>query len=101
MQSLRDFRDEWTRPGYAYGVLAAMCKVARTLVAVGAGGVTVALIVGVGDVGLGDVVTLWLYAGGFEIAARLLLVFALREIDAADLGMRARLAPPERTPRRA
>ena len=84
MQWLRDFRDEWTQPGYAHGKMAGLCVVGCILVALCAGVATGALILGVGDVGAGNVFTLWLFAVGFGIAAKVYVFFAQREIAAAE-----------------
>ena len=84
MQWFLDFRAEWTQPGYGAGVMAAMCVVARNLMFLAAVGFTVAWAFGVGDLGLRDVAVLWLLPVGFHLTARLLVVFAHREIDAAE-----------------
>ena len=84
MQRFLDFRAEWTQPGYGLAAMAAMCMMARNLMVVAAGGTTIAWALGVGALGLRNVAVLWLYPVGFYLTARLLVVFAHREIDAAE-----------------
>lgn len=84
MQSLRDFTAEWCQPGYGYSQMAAMCLVLRKLMSWVAVALSVAWIVGVGDIGLRNVVVLWLYPVGSHLAAWLLVALAHREIDAAE-----------------
>ena len=71
---LRDFRDEWTQPGYAHGKMAGLCRVGSILCAVWAAVASGALMIRAGDPGWGSVVTLWVFAGVFEIAARVYVI---------------------------
>ena len=64
---LREFRDEWTQPGFADDQMARMCLFGCVVAALGAAVATVVLIFG--DVAVRTVVTLWVGAGVFGIAA--------------------------------
>ena len=79
---LRDFRDEWTQPGYADDKMARLCMLGCVVAALGAAVATVVLIFG--DIAVRSVVTLWVFAVVFGIAAGVYAVLARRAKKSAE-----------------
>ncbi len=83
MQAHWDSIEQWRQPGYFYFLMAAMSGVLRNLMFVCAFGLSIAWVAGVDGIAVNNVVTLWLYPVGSQVAMRLCLCLAGREIEAA------------------